>query len=242
TSPVASYAATGPSAGPALAVGSPGAPVAPTPRPAPPKPVAPPAGATTLPLVAGDRGALVAAVQQRLVWLGYRVRITRVMDRATLAAVRTFRIKFFLGATPSVTAAVFTRLRYLTRSRGVLPAACRVSGLVLCIDKTQKSLRFVSSGRILLTADARFGGIGHATREGVFRVFAKSRFHVSSLYHTSMPNAMFFSGGEAVHYSPYFHRDGYNGASHGCVNLRSTATASYLFDHVSIGTRVVVYH
>jgi hypothetical protein len=198
-------------------------------------------GKTTLPLVAGDRGSLVAGVQQRLIWLGYPVRITRVMDRATLAAVKTFRIKFFLGSTPTVTKPVLAKMTRLTHSKGVLPAACRTSGLVLCIDKTQKSLRFVNRGRITLTVDARFGGSGHATREGTFRVFSKSRYHVSSLYHTSMPYAMFFSGGQAVHYSPYFHRDGYNGASHGCVNLRSTATASYLFAHVPIGTRVVVY-
>jgi hypothetical protein len=233
-SPAVSYAAGS---------GSGSTPTAPAPRPTPtPAPTALPVGKTTFPLVAGDRGTLVAGVQQRLVWLGYNVRVTRVMDRSTLAAVKAFRIKFFLGSTASVTAPVYTKMRYLTRTKGVLPAACRTAGLVLCIDKTQKSLRLVSRGRILLTADARFGGVGHATREGVFRVFSKSRYHVSSLYRTSMPYAMFFSGGEAVHYSPYFHRDGYNGASHGCVNLRSTTTAAYLFAHVPVGTRVVVYH
>ncbi|MFN8146515.1 MAG: L,D-transpeptidase family protein [Candidatus Nanopelagicales bacterium] len=241
-SPAVSYAA-GASPTPTPA---PGTSTAPTPRPTPsptPTPAPkPPTGKTTFPLVAGDKGSLVAATQQRLIWLGYPVKVTRVMDKATVASVKTFRTKFGLGATASVTAAVYTRMRQLTRTNGVLPAACRTAGLVICVDKTQKSLRLVNRGRVVLTADARFGGIGHATREGVFRVFSKSRFHVSSLYHTSMPYAMFFSGGEAVHYSPYFARDGYNGASHGCVNLRSTATASYLFAHVPVGTRVVVYH
>ncbi len=233
-SPAVSYAAGS---------GSGGTPTAPSPRPTPkPTPAPSPVGKTTFPLVAGDKGALVAGVQQRLVWLGYSVRVTRVMDASTLAAVKAFRTKFFLGSTASVTTVVWSKMRYLTRSKGVLPAACRTSGLVLCIDQTQTSLRLVNRGRIILTADARFGGVGHATREGVFRVFSKSRYHVSSLYHTSMPYAMFFSGGEAVHYSPYFHRDGYNGASHGCVNLRSTTTAAYLFAHVPVGTRVVVYH
>ena len=36
-----------------------------------------------------------------------------------------------------------------------------------------------------------------------------------------MPYAMFFSGGQAVHYSPDFAARGYNGASHGCVNVRN---------------------
>ncbi len=236
-SPAASYAASSPSPAPSSGAATPAAP-GPRPTPSP----TPPAGTTTLPLVAGDRGTLVAGVQQRLVWLGYGVRVTRVMDRSTLAAVKAFRIKFFLGSTASVTAPVWSKLRSLTRTNGVLPAACRTSGLVLCVDKTQKSLRLVDRGRVVLTTDARFGGAGHATREGVFRVFSKSRYHVSSLYRTSMPYAMFFSGGQAVHYSAYFHRDGYNGASHGCVNLRSTTTAAYLFAHVPIGTRVVVYH
>ena len=35
-----------------------------------------------------------------------------------------------------------------------------------------------------------------------------------------MPFAMFFSGGQAVHYSPDFAATGYAGASHGCVNIR----------------------
>ena len=52
---------------------------------------------------------------------------------------------------------------------------------------------------------------------------------------------MFFSGGQAVHYSPYFARDGYNGGSHGCVNLRDYEGAQWLFDHTPTGSRVVVY-
>jgi hypothetical protein len=55
-----------------------------------------------------------------------------------------------------------------------------------------------------------------------------------------MPYAMFF-GGQAVHYFAVLHRDGYNGASHGCVNLRSTTTASYLFSTCR-SARVVAYH
>ena len=239
--PAVSYAASAPEAVTVGAPALPTSPVVPAPRPTP-KPATPPVGKKTLPLVKGDRGTLVAGVQQRLIWLGYPVRVTRVMDAATLKAVSAFRTKFFLGSTASVTRPVFAKLSTLTRTKGVLPAACRTSGLVLCVDKTQKTLRMVRNGKVLLTADARFGGSGHATREGTFRVFSKSRYHVSSLYRTSMPYAMFFSGGQAVHYSQYFHRDGYNGASHGCVNLRSTTTASYLFSHVPIGTRVVVYH
>ena len=47
-----------------------------------------------------------------------------------------------------------------------------------------------------------------------------------------MPFAMFFSGGQAVHYSPDFAAVGYNGASHGCVNVRDYDGIAWLFDQV----------
>ena len=47
------------------------------------------------------------------------------------------------------------------------------------------------------------------TREGLFHVGWKSRDHVSKLYDSAMPFAMFFSGGQAVHYSSDFAARGY---------------------------------
>ena len=116
-----------------------------------------------------------------------------------------------------------------------------MSGQVLCVDKSSSSLRWVVDGEVQMTLDARFGGNGYFTREGQFSVFYKSRDHVSSLYETSMPFAMFFSGGQAVHYSPDFAANGYNGASHGCVNTRDYDAIATIFDQVQIGDRVVVY-
>ena len=236
-------AAVGVVSGTAVSSPGPSGPTSPGQQPKPPPPPPPPPAhqPTTWPVQSGDRGPLVAWVQQRLIWLGYSVRLTHVMDRATVKAVVLFRTKFGLGVSGIVTAHTWAHLSALTHTRGVLPASCLRTGLVLCIDKTQKSLRLVSSGSILLTVDARFGGPSTPTHEGTFRVYRKSRDHVSSLFHTSMPFAMFFAGGQAVHYSPYFHRDGYAGASHGCVNLHDKAVAASLFDRVPIGTRVVVY-
>ena len=79
------------------------------------------------------------------------------------------------------------------------------------------------------------------TREGKFSVLWKSRNHVSSIYHTPMPYAMFFSGGQAVHYSADFAARGYNGASHGCVNVRDYDGIRWLFGEVNVGDRVVVH-
>ena len=45
----------------------------------------------------------------------------------------------------------------------------------------------------------------------------------------------------AVYYSRSLARDGYAGHSHGCVNVRDEAAAAWLFDHVPVGTPVVVY-
>jgi lipoprotein-anchoring transpeptidase ErfK/SrfK len=56
-----------------------------------------------------------------------------------------------------------------------------------------------------------------------------------------MPYAMFFSGGQAVHYSSDFAARGYNGASHGCVNVRDLAKIKVLFDQINVGDKVIVY-
>ncbi len=121
-----------------------------------------------------------------------------------------------------------------------LPKSC-LGQRTICIDKSQRLVRLVEKDKVVLTLDARFGFPGAETHEGTFSVHFKSRDHTSSLYRTWMPFALFFSGGQAVHYSPYFTRDGYNGASHGCVNLRDFDRARWLFDRVPVGTRVYVY-
>jgi peptidoglycan hydrolase-like protein with peptidoglycan-binding domain len=116
-----------------------------------------------------------------------------------------------------------------------------LTGRVICIDKSQRAVRWVVDGQVRLTLDARFGSELTPTREGVFSVQRKVRDEVSTLYHTAMPLAVYFSGGQAVHYSPDFAARGYNGSSHGCVNTRSWSGMSSLFDSAQIGDRVVVY-
>ena len=112
---------------------------------------------------------------------------------------------------------------------------------MLCIDKSSRSLRWVIDGGVKMTLDARFGSELTPTREGMFSVYWKSRDHVSSLFDTPMPYAMFFDGGQAVHYSPDFAANGYNGSSHGCVNIRDEGAIASLFDQVRTGDKVFVY-
>ena len=118
---------------------------------------------------------------------------------------------------------------------------CKIKGRVLCIDKTRDKLYYVKNGKIIKSMDARFGCARTRTREGTFHVFRKRRYTVSSLYHTPMPYSMFFSGGQAVHYSADFAARGYAGCSHGCVNIRAKKKLRYVFNRIRLGDRVVVY-
>ena len=91
--------------------------------------------------------------------------------------------------------------------------------------------------------DARFGSTINdtPTREGLFHVYFMNADHLSQLYDSPMPYAMFFSGGQAVHYSSDFATVGYYGASHGCVNIRDYEGVKWLFSQVRVGDAVVVY-
>ena len=115
-----------------------------------------------------------------------------------------------------------------------------LTGHVLCVDKTTRTIRWVVDGEVHKTMAVRFGAAYTPTREGVFHVGWKSRDHVSTLFHTPMPFAMFFSGGQAVHYSSDFAARGYAGASHGCVNVRDYEGIRWLFEQVRVGDKVVI--
>lgn len=204
-------------------------------------------------LSAGQRGDDVRDLQARLVsiqWLFGNV--TGSYDDETANAVRGFQTKRQIPVTGEVDQRTLDRLHAMTslpshaamynlgNQPGALDARC-TTGRVLCIDKTSQTLRWVVDGRVQRTMDVRFGASYTPTREGVFHVFEMSRDHVSSLYGSEMPFAMFFSGGQAVHYSSDFAASGYYGASHGCVNVRDYDGVAWLFDQVRIGDDVVVY-
>jgi peptidoglycan hydrolase-like protein with peptidoglycan-binding domain len=204
-------------------------------------------------LKAGDQGLPVRRLQARLEqvkwWEGD---VTGVFDEKTVSGVTGFQTKRKIPVTGEVDRRTLDRLSEMTRKptkaelfnivpQGpALDARC-MTGHALCVDKTSRSLRWVVDGVVKSRYDVRFGSDELPTREGAFSVFRKSRDHVSSLYNTSMPFAMFFSGGQAVHYSPDFAATGYNGASHGCVNVRDYNGIRWLFDQVQLGDKVIVY-
>jgi peptidoglycan hydrolase-like protein with peptidoglycan-binding domain len=202
----------------------------------------------------GDKGNDVREVQARLHQLAWLIPApTGRYDTPTVTAVKGFQGKRGLPRTGELDAVTWERLRGMTHKPaawelypyGGQPAArpdprC-MTGRVLCISKTSRTLRWMIDGRTVSEMDVRFGSQYTPTREGVFSVYFKSRYHVSTIYHTSMPYAMFFSGGQAVHYSPDFAARGYYGASHGCVNVRDEGKIAALFAQVRDGDKVVVY-
>ena len=204
----------------------------------------------------GDSGPTVREIQARLRQIGWFYGdVSDAYADQTVAAVRGFQAKRMIPVTGEVDRRTLDLLHGMTSEPSddelanrppdpadgaALDPRC-TTGRALCIDKSSNSLRWVVDGDVRVALDVRFGRDGMETREGQFAVSYKSRDHVSSLYDTSMPYAMFFSGGQAVHYSPDFAANGYNGASHGCVNVRDYDAIAWLFDQVGLGDKVVVY-
>jgi peptidoglycan hydrolase-like protein with peptidoglycan-binding domain len=203
----------------------------------------------------GDEGDDVRRLQARLRQIDwFNQDVTGTYGDVTRTAVEGFQAKREIPVTGEVDQRTMDRLTAMTSEPtqaeldnqlggnvpGALDPRC-ATGRVLCVDKTSRTLRWVVDGQVQTTVDVRFGSDELPTREGEFSVFSKSRDHVSSLYDTPMPYAMFFSGGQAVHYSPDFAANGYNGASHGCVNVRDHDAIAALFDQVEVGDTVIVY-
>lgn len=117
-----------------------------------------------------------------------------------------------------------------------------MSGRILCINKKTRKIAFLYNGKLLATADARFGCSRTPTRNGSFKIYRKDKNHVSTLYHSAMPYSMFFSGGQAVHYSADFRARGYNGCSHGCVNVRDKNKLAWIYNRMKVGDKVLVYN
>ncbi len=202
----------------------------------------------------GDTGGDVRELQARLrqvAWLYDGP--TGSYDGLTEQAVKGFQGKRGLPRTGKTDTVTWQRLLRMTHEPGKWdlylmggqpadpPDARCMTGRVLCISKTSRTLRWMIDGRTVTTVPVRFGSQGTPTREGVFSVYWKSRHHVSTLYDSPMPYAMFFSGGQAVHYSSDFAAQGYAGASHGCVNVRDEAAIADLFTQVRDGDKVVVH-
>ncbi|MGW8885077.1 L,D-transpeptidase family protein [Streptomyces sp. NPDC055749] len=202
----------------------------------------------------GSQGARVRELQARLRQTGHFDRSpTGYYGTVTVTAVQSFQGKRDLPRTGKTDTVTWQKLLGMTRKptaaeltppteRAVAkPDERCMTGRVLCISKNSRTLSWMIDGRVLSSMDVRFGSQYTPTREGTFSVYWKSRHHVSTIYDTPMPYAMFFSGGQAVHYSSDFAARGYSGASHGCVNVRDEGKIASLFAQVKNGDKVVIY-
>ncbi|WP_329876266.1 L,D-transpeptidase family protein [Streptomyces sp. SP18CS02] len=202
----------------------------------------------------GTETEQVRELQARLRQIGHFHRSpTAFYGSMTAGAVSSFQKKRELPATGKVDETTWGQLTAMTRkpTDGELkpptsneldkPDARCMTGRVLCISKESRTLAWMVDGKVVSAMDVRFGSENTPTREGTFKVDRKERTWESTIYHTPMPYAMFFSGGQAVHYSADFAARGYNGASHGCVNVRDKGRIAALFDQVKAGDKVVVH-
>ncbi len=233
-----------------------------------PEPVAPP---VDIVLKNGDVSPQVRSVQARLRQIGWFAGdVTDRYGSLTTSAVAGFQRKRGLPATGSLDQTTYARLLGMTRRptadelANVKPKPPEpepkpptakptpsgitwdvddrcLTGRVMCVSKGARTLTWVVDGVPQFQFDVRFGSDELPTREGTFSVYKKKVDVISNLYHTPMPYSMFFSGGQAVHYSSNFARLGYAGASHGCVNVRDRAGVIRLYDESRVGDKVVVH-
>ncbi|UQA93455.1 L,D-transpeptidase family protein [Streptomyces halobius] len=226
-----------------------------TTKPAPPTKHARPHRPAQPVMAYGSQGAKVRELQARLAQLDLFDRSpTGYYASVTSAAVRAFQKQQGEPRTgavqPSTWKALLARTRQPSRSELYPPTTKPLDtpdprcmrGRVICISKKSNTLAWMVDGKIVSAMDVRFGSQYSPTREGTFPITFKSRHHVSTIYHSAMPYAMFFSGGQAIHYSKDFAARGYAGASHGCVNVRDERKIAAVFAQAGKGTKVVIYH
>ena len=162
----------------------------------------------------------VREVQYRLRWVGlYRGHINGVFNFKTQKAVKAFQQRKGLKRSGKMGYNTWpTLIKKSIRGRGDIPRYCKQDGWRICYDRSRHQVVLWHNGRVHNSWLVRGGGAGTKTRTGKFRVYYRSRHHVSSLYNTPMPYAQFFDGGQAFHAS-YYMVNPFSGHSHGCVNM-----------------------
>lgn len=208
------------------------------------------------PSVLGPKDKRVKQLQARLAQVGcYAGKIDGTFPTD---GVSCFQKKKNLAVTGQVDQRTWSRLVATTRTptpyelgekkaeepqAGVVAPECAKYDRVICVDMSERKLRWVVDGKIQLTLAARFGNseAGYPTVPGEFRVWLKAKDYVSKAYKVPMPYSMFFDyEGRAVHYSENFAQVGYRSTSHGCVNVRDLAGIKWLYSQVHQGEHVVI--
>lgn len=193
----------------------------------------------------GSHGSFVLKLQRVLGEKGYfnHPSYTRYFGPATERGLKAWQRQTGRRATGRIIyrSSEWRRLHRSSRSQ-LFSSACNNVKRAVCVSIPRRKAQYVVNGRIVKVFDVRTGRRGMETTTGVFSVGWKSKHHRSRKYNmTPMPYAMFFHGGEALHYSEDFRNVGYNSpGSHGCVNFRDKAGIAWLFDQMQVYDRVVV--
>lgn len=211
--------------------------------------IAAPAHATTTPdakprnatLTTGMSDGAVTELQIRLNDAGIIGPITGDYTARTARNVRRFQWKFNIAQTGDANKKTLRKLRRLTRHGDGVPRTCKTRGRAVCVDKTLKIVRYYRHGTLKRSVDARFGRKGARTREANWRITRKRKNDYSTLFNSPMPWSSYFSGGQSLHYSKYFAAVGYNGASHGCINIGRKKDARWLYKRMPVGSFFKVY-
>jgi lipoprotein-anchoring transpeptidase ErfK/SrfK len=155
--------------------------------------------------------------------------------RAIRRFQRTYGIEPAAGYAGTVTGKLVKRLR-LSAERA---DRCDSRAKVVCADLKSQTVWIAKGGTITWGPyPIRSGRDGYETRRGLFHVQSKDIDHVSSIFGSPMPYAMFFSGGQAFHTSDRYLYDPLG--SHGCVHILPKIAAD-MWGRVDVGTAVQVF-
>ena len=191
-----------------------------------------PGVATPLPsLSSGDTGKTVYLLERRLRQLHDRItNVNTTYDGVTGDAVMAFRKTQGLERTWTVDASVWRALA----SPIVRHALVGGDGFHVEVNQTLQVLYTVSDGAITNILHVSTGKPSTPTRDGTFHVHRKvNGYSIGGLYYPS-----YFDGNRAVHgwtEVPEY------AASHGCVRIPYW-NATFMYDLMPLGTKVVVYH
>ena len=134
------------------------------------------------------------------------------------------------------------------------PASAEISTTekLITVDTHSQTLTAWQDGKIQHQTKVSTGMKLTPTVKGSFKVYLKypvkdmrgpspyKNIYPTGKYHLkNVPNIMYFYQGYAIH-GAYWHNNFGRVASHGCVNV-PLASAKWLFDFASVGTRIEVF-
>ena len=123
---------------------------------------------------------------------------------------------------------------------GIMNGNTPPRGTRICADLRNQRLWLTKNGVRTYTAQRMRSGDtslsqSEATKAGNHTIYWKNIDHVSSIFGSPMPYAMFFYGGQAIHESSFS-----TPGSHGCINVTHN-DAKKLWNNSPVGTPVSIW-